>query len=1151
MTGMMASAPRRGGWELFGRDRELAELAASLEDALGGQGRLFLLAGEPGIGKTRLAEQLAERASARGALVVWGRCWEGGGAPPYWPWAQVIRSIAQGCDDRTLASWVGSGAGYLGQMAPELTERLGSSGQGTVPSIESDAARFYLFDATATFLRKAAAAQPLMLVLDDLHAADDPSLLLLRYLARGLRGMPLLVLGTYRDVDVWRSSGIGDALGELVREGQLTTLHGLSRDDVKELIGDLVGAAPSEDVVLAVQDATEGNPLFVREAVRLLASSGALQQPGRPSVPIPGSVRALIQQRLAPLTAGAIGVLSAAAVVGRDFDLSLVGPACELSADRVLAAVSEAVALGIVSEEAVAPGRYRFSHSLMREVIYEALPIPARAGLHRAVGEAIESLYGTEADRHLAELSRHFAEVASAGESARALTYARRAGDRAMQTHAYEEAAAEYRRALRAFDLSRSDADRDASGEDLHSELLLHLGAALVRAGRYPEAKEVHLQAVEIARRLGSHERFARATLGYGQPHVEGGYVNRQLVALLREALDALSPEDSPLRARLLARLSVELTFSDEVHLTDGLSREAVGMARRLDDVTALGAALDARWMAVWGPDGSTERAELADEILRLALATGDRDLEMVGRSQRVTASLESGDALAVASDIATYGRIADELRMPVHQWTATSMRAMRALLQGEFEAAERIAAEARDHQPERQNARWAYIMELSFLRWEQGRLDECRAIWEPTVERFPRLAIARSWVALADLERGDRASAHRALKLLADQLPTYPHSGLWLPGYALASLLAGQIGDPEAANLMYSGLRPYADRVIAMNMEQPVVSFGSAHLYLGILAATARRWADAVPHFEAATRLHERLDAAPLLARTRYEYARMLLGQGEAADCAQALGLLERAGVAATTIGQTVLIGQIAELQAAGISEAAPAPAQIASAAVAPTPVVPDQPLPPPTPEAERFQREGEFWTVSYDGQVVRLKDSKGLRQIALLLAQPGRELHATDLERLVGGSTDGNAPPANARMNHGEVALRPDFGDAGELLDAEARTAYKARLDELQEDIEEAEEFNDPERAEKARGEREFLIRELARAVGLGGRDRKAASHAERARLNATRAIRAAMTNLAREHPSLGRHLTATIRTGRYCSYTPDPRTPVSWHL
>jgi eukaryotic-like serine/threonine-protein kinase len=773
MTAMGGPSPRRGGWDFVGRDREVAELVAGLEDALGGQGRLFLIAGEPGIGKTRLVEQLAGHAAERGARVAWGRCWEGRGAPPYWPWTQILRTVAEGPDDQTLSTWLGTGATYVAQLTPDLAPRLGTTATASGPSIESDAARFYLFEATAGFLKRAAAAQPLLLILEDLHAADDPSLLLLRYLARDLRGGRLLVVGTYRDVDVGWSPGIADSVGELVREGQLTTLRGLAREDVQALIGVLLGAAPPDRLVAAVYDRTEGNPLFIREAVRLLVSAGTVEQSGRPGLPIPGSVRALIQQRLAPLSADAVWVLSAAAVVGRDFDLALVGPACDLPNERVLGAVAEAVALGIVVEESGALGRYRFSHSLMREVIYEGLPIPARAGLHRAVGEAIERLYGTDSGSHVAELARHFAEAASAGESARALTYARRAGDRAMQTYAYEEAVTEYRRALRALEIAGPD-------EDQRCELLLRLGAALVRAGRYPEAKESYLQAAEIARRLGSTERLARAALGFGEPQIEGGHVNHQLVALLRETLDASSEQDSPLRVRVLARLSVELTFSEEVHLTDSLSRQAVEMARRLGDARSLGDALGARWMAVWGPDGLDERSAVAAEILQLAHQIGDRDLEFRGRAQRAATALEAGDFLAAEAESAAYARLADELRMPVHQWAATTMQAMRALLQGSFEEAEHLAEAAFSVQPEEPNARWAYLNEMSLRRWEQGRLGELRETWQTFVDRIPRLAAPRGWLALADIERGDREAAHRELQVLAELIPVQPRSGVW-----------------------------------------------------------------------------------------------------------------------------------------------------------------------------------------------------------------------------------------------------------------------------------------------------------------------------------------------------------------------------------
>jgi predicted ATPase len=394
--GATGELPRPGAGQGFvGRAWEAAELVAGLEDAIAGRGRLFLITGEPGIGKTWLAEQLAAYATGRGTRVLWGRCWEGGGAPPFWPWAQMIRALAEDCDEETLAGWLGAGAPYVAQL-PGLAEHLVTTAAPTLPSREADAGRFYLFEAVTGLFRRAASVRPLLLVLDDLHAADDPSMLLLRFLARDLRGARLLVVGTCRVVAAG-PTGIAEAVAELVREGQPLGLQGLDRDDVGKLIQALSGVTPSPARVAAVHETTEGNPLFVREAVRLLAAQGALERPGR-EVPIPGSIRAVIQRRLAPLSADAVQVLSAAAVVGREFDVALVGPACELPAERVLGALSEAVALGIVAEEPGTLGGYRFSHSLIREVLYEQLPIPARAQLHQRVGEAIERVYGTGAE---------------------------------------------------------------------------------------------------------------------------------------------------------------------------------------------------------------------------------------------------------------------------------------------------------------------------------------------------------------------------------------------------------------------------------------------------------------------------------------------------------------------------------------------------------------------------------------------------------------------------------------------------------------------------------------------------------------------------------------------------------------------------------
>jgi tetratricopeptide (TPR) repeat protein len=536
--------------------------------------------------------------------------------------------------------------------------------------------------------------------------------------------------------------------------------------------------------------------------------------------------------------------------------------------------------------------------------------------------------------------------------------------------------------------------------------------------------------------------------------------------------------------------------------------------------------------MAVWGPDGLEERTALAAEILRLAQATGDRELELGGHAHRAASTLESGDARALEADIAAHARLAEELPAAVHRWAAMTMRALQALLHGSFEDAERRANEALSLEPGRPNAMFTHIDQLALLRWEQGRLGELRDQWQAVVDQFPLAGFARAWLSLADAELGHRDDAHRGLWSLTEQLPQLPRDGTWLGAVALAALLAAHLNEPEAAGSLDRLLAPYAGHVVAFTAPHPVVCLGSAAFYLGLLATVRSRWTEAIGHFEAAIAVHDRLGAGPLLARTCYAYARTLLARGQATDRGWALALLDRALATADTVGMGTVAEGIRALQAAEAGQ--PMPAEPAAG-----------------PEAARnlFRREGEYWTISYEGVVVRLRDAKGLRYLARLLTHPGREFHAVDLEAADRPAATVTPVGPRGRAAGGELAVRPDLGDAGALLDATAKAAYQARLGELRAELEEAEGFNDPARAARARQEMEFLVAELARAVGLGGRDRRAASHAERARLNVSRAIRAAMAHLAEANPALGRHLSATVRTGRYCAYTPDPRLPIAW--
>lgn len=1112
------------GPHLFiGRDAELAELFAGLEDAVGGRGRLFLVTGEPGIGKTMLAERLAARAVERGARVLWGRCWEGGGAPAYWPWTQVLGRLVRG----EGAAGTG-GHADTEDLATLFHGVLDAPGAGGADfSTQSPAARFRLFAAVAAALRRAAAVQPLVGVLDDLHAADPASLLLLRFVAGDLRETPLLAIGTYRDVEAQGRADVTRALGALVREGSSVHLRGFDRAEARRFVEGLTGAAAAEDELTRVCEATGGNPLFIREMVRLMGTRAAPGAHAR--LVIPQGVRAVIHQRLAALDATAVHVLSVAATVGRDFDARLVEEVAGLARARAAEVLADAERLGLVTG---LPGSsaFRFSHGLVREVLYDDLPIALRRELHGKVGAAIERLHVGDLTSRLGQLAYHLAQVDSEVERARAGEYARRAGDQAMTSYAYEEAAVQYRRALEA---SRR-ADPDAAAR---CELLLRLGSAQARAGNYQEARASFLQAAEIARRLGAAEAVARAALGFGEPQVDGVKVDRQLVDLLQEALDRLGPGDSDHRVRVLARLSLELSFADNPALRetlrDALSHEALDMARRLRDVPGLAVALRARWLAAWGPDKHEERTALAEEMVTLARESGDRELELVGRARRLTGSMETGDIQAVDADIAAHAALAAELRMPYHEWTATTLRAGRALLEGAFATAEGLAERAAALLHDRPIARLAYLNQITAIRWEQRRLGDLRDDWQTVTDQLPQAGFGPAWLSLAEAELGRLDDARRTLRTRIDGLAALPRNGLWLATLAVTSLAAACLDDRDAAAIIYPMLRPYEGRTLVVPMPHPTVCLGAASLYLGLLAAAMARWDDAVDHFESALLANTRFGVRPFVARTQHAYAQALFRRGLAGDRERAGTLLDQAEAGARALGMVALGFECAALRE---REAGREPVTGPAGGVAA----------PATRNVIR--REGDYWTLVYEGSVARLRDSKGLRHLSRLLAAPGREFHAVDLE----AAEAPGRPPAHrlaAQAVAGALEVRADLGDAGEMLDARAKAEYRARLQDLQAELDEAESFNDPVRAARAREEMDHLVRELARAVGLGGRDRRAASHAERARLNVTRAIKAALDNIARSHPALGRHLRNTIRTGRYCSYTPDPRVPISW--
>ena len=1156
---------------LVGRERELAELRHGLEGALNGRGGLFMVAGDPGVGKTALADELGAEAVRAGALVLWGRAWDGGGAPAYWPWLRIMRRLSAERDISATLAALGPEAGArLARVMPDLVPAPAAR-PGDAPELdpraapaphagpdgapppgrpepdpglgETDAARFQIFDAVTSLLRAAAAGGPLVLILDDLHGADQPSLLLLGFLAVHLRDSPILVIGTYRESEARLDPQLAGALGDIIRHGQRLPLRGLRERDVAEVVERVAGRRPPDRVVRAIHEATEGNPFFVDEVVRLLSAEGRLDSEAQVlSLRIPDGVRETIRHRLAPLPDRARKLLLCAAVIGREFRLDTLQRVCELEDAELDGALSEAVDSGVVIERPATIGAYAFAHGLIREALYDDLGPQRRSLLHRAAGLALEELYAADPEPHVSELAHHFFVAATAGELAKAIDYSVRAGERALSLVAYEEASDHFERALQAYGLQeRGDGPR-------RCDLLLALGTAQSRAGNARGARETFLRAAGLARKLDSPQRLARAALGYGagMGGFEFGLVDDVLIGLLQEARDALGSADDPLHARVLGRTATELYYSDRADERVALSREAVAMARRLGDRATIASTLSARFLTLWGPENSAQRMQIATDVVALGEEARDRELVLRGHVWRIVSLMELGDWVGADIELAVHARLADELRDPLHLWFVPLYQANRAMLEGRMADAERLAAEAfaTGRGVQAQNAAQLYAVQLFALRMMQGRLSEVEQSLEEFARRYPAAPVWRAAAAFASAVVGRTEHARRAFEALSvGGLAEVPRDGEWLSTVALLIRTGAMLGDGRRTSELGELIAPYGDQAVVAG--RGATCLGPVSRFVAIAAVTDGRYADAILHLEAALETARRWGADPLVAAVRVELADALERAGVDAERARRLreqgmsraramkldGLVERWQTEAEAADAAALAARAARA-GAGLPPARPAVA-------APVVSAPAQPV--------AFYRRGDIWTVGPPGAQIQLRHAKGLSHIVRLLAAPQVEFHALDL---VSGPRERGASVAVAVGSGMEVRGRGE-GDAGPMLDVQAKAAYRQRVTELQEEIEEAEAFNDPERASRARDELGFLARELAGAVGLGGRDRKTGSDAERARVNVTRAIRTALKRISDHDPALGRSLGGAIRTGTFCSYEPPPGDERVWDL
>ena len=899
-----------------GRDVEVDQLRQALADASAGRGRLVLVSGEPGIGKTSIARELTDQAQAAGMAVLWGRVWEADGAPPFWPWVRILRSWVQTRTPEQLGQVLGADAAVIAQLVPQIAERL--PGLAEPPHLEPAQARFRLFDAVTRVLKQAASAQPLMVVLDDLHRADVPSLRLLQFLASELADAHLLIVGTFRDARADLDESVVGALAELGR--QLVTsrmrLEGLDEHDVGRFMELATGLAVSAGLVVKLHARTGGNPLFLHQLVQPLAQDGDLVRfEEELNERVPQQIQEAVQWRLGQLPEPARTVLAVASVIGREFDLEVLEASSGLERELLIDLVEQAAAFGFVVEVPRAVSRYRFAHVLVRDALYRQLGA-RRVRLHHQVGAALEKLYANTLEPHLAEFAHHFVQAA---ESAKALEYLTRAGQRAVALHGYEEAARLFALAL--------DQHPD---EACRCESLLALADARARAGDLAGAKEAYRCAADSARTLGDPQRLAHAALGFGQISLIKLFLGlgavEPVVGLLEEALAVLDAGDSPLRARLLGHLAMALTLPHywqadverralrERRLR--LSQQAVVMVRRLGDTDALASVLDMRCFVLLGPDALQERLDLAVEILALAKTAGDEQMAQQARMWRILGFLELGDIPATDAELASYCRVAQELRQPVHLYWSYMWKAARAQMAGRFDEAEQHNLQARGLSRHLQGLDALQLQagvgaQLFLLRKEQGRLVELEETARGFVREFPHTVGWRVGLALIHLATGDEEAARWEFEQLAvKDFTLIPRDAAWLATVANIAEVCVLLGDARRAVMLYELLLPFERHCVVI--IRAFGCLGSVAHYLGQLAATMGEVEAACRHFEVALEVNERIGAMPYLAHTEAHYARALLARGLPGDRETAGALRGQALQMARALGMTPLIQQV-----------------------------------------------------------------------------------------------------------------------------------------------------------------------------------------------------------------------------------------------
>jgi DNA-binding SARP family transcriptional activator len=893
---------------------DMTRLEAAWAAARSGRRQLVLLAGEPGIGKTRRSAEIARTAHDAGAAVLYGRCEDGMGVP-YQPFVEALGTYLR----QAPAPVVGRLGGELVRLVPELSGRF----PDLPPPLSADpeTERYRLFDAVAAWLAAVAEDAPTVLVVEDLHWATPPTLALLGHLVHSGEPGRLLLVANYRDTPLDVSPELADAVADLLRQPDVDRLglHGLDRSAVAEYVEAQAGHdldAGGHDLAGVLHTETAGNPFFLNQVLRHLSETGALvRRDGRWSVTsdefdVPDSVRDVIAQRLARLPDETGEVLAFGAVVGDHFDLALLAEAAGRPHLSVLRALDPALSARLLRQADGPAAGYRFVHALVRHTIEDALPAARRMELHRSIGAALAALAGPSWPEHAADLARHWLAAippgaATPGESRRVLDYAEEAARRATTSLAYEEAAAQLARARPYADLLDDPVRR--------ARFLVALGETQFNAGDGSH-RQTLLDAGRLALQLGDGALAARAALANNRGTLYSGatMIDTERVAALEAALGATGL-DPLVRTRLQANLGLELSWDPDPQRRRALSGEALASARALGEPATLAHVLLVRDYSIAAPDNLDERLANTAELLRLAETLGDPVVKSRALHLRFRAAIELADIGEAERCLSVNEGLVRGLGQPGLAWPLLLQRAGLTILRGDLAAGSAQVRAAYEQgvatgQPDAAIITWAQQLVVDFERGEVTENEMARQLGE-------RAPMARAAQGVIRLELGRRDDAREIFHELADSTFSAPFDFIWIRFIADCATLCAGLRETEAASTLHSRLEPFADRLVTIAWGSVVT--GSVSHYLALLDTTVKRFDEAEAHFDSAAKTHERIGAATWLARTRLEWARMLLERRRQGDVERARELLGPALTTAAELGASGIERQAAQLLA------------------------------------------------------------------------------------------------------------------------------------------------------------------------------------------------------------------------------------------